>query len=104
MIGDHAARWVEQNKNLLLFSKKHPSNCFVIRYEDMIIPNQSVLNNLFYWLGIKRSDKQSILNMKEGRGASKPGSKPALSLDEVKRVNAIVADLASELGYQEILK
>ncbi len=47
--------WMDVTKNLIEFSQKHPDNCLLVRYEDLVDEPEEVLMHILEFIGEKYS-------------------------------------------------
>lgn len=43
--------WIDVTTNLIKFSQKHPDNCLLVRYEDLVDEPEEVLAHIFAFIG-----------------------------------------------------
>lgn len=101
---DKMARfWVLQNEEYLRFNTENPNNSLLIKYEDLVFDNDTVLNKLFSFLGLECSPQQSeMIFFNEGRGADpKPFIRyNLLSAEETIMLDEITKETALKFNYQ----
>ena len=97
-----STNWANQNEGLLGFYHNNPDECFLVKYEDIVTPTGSCLRELFDFLELDLTSKQSeVLNLKSGRGQD-PHSKKRVGLftkEEIKTIINVVGSTAKKLGY-----
>lgn len=49
--------WIDQTSELLKFEREHPSRCFRIKYEALVLDPPGVLRRLFDFLGVEWEEK-----------------------------------------------
>ncbi len=98
---EHISFWNIQNKFFLKFCKKHPQNCFMIKYEDLILKESDKLEELFNWLGFTISEVQyKILNIQiNSKFKITETPKHFFNKSELDLINKKTYGLRKEMGY-----
>lgn len=65
-----ALQWSHDNKAYFDFSKKHPANTHLIKYEDFISGKEGIENLASFLNTHVSADQENILSLSEGRGSS----------------------------------
>jgi len=98
-------KWRDQNRFFMEFKDKHKENCFIIRFEDLINKKSGSLEKLFRFLNLPLTSTQfSIIDKKEGRGASTKEKKDELTEEEKGRIRTITNNVAFKLGYGNFIE
>ena len=98
-----AEKWVMQNNAYFDFSKNNRGSSIIVRYEDCISDNESVLSRLFNFLDLQYSPKQSeVVFFDSGRGEDpKPCKRQSLlTKEEISLLFSIVRETALKFDYK----
>lgn len=97
------ARWLPHARLISTALTSEPERHRLVRYEDLCADPVRVVGELCDWLGVERPAQAGELTVLGGRRVTSMPSDPAPSQPGVEAPARVVADMAREFGYDEVV-
>lgn len=97
------ARWLPHARAISTLISREPERHRLVRYEDLCAEPGRVVGELCDWLGVERPAQAEELTVLGGRRVTSMPPDPAPSQAGVEAPTRVVADMAREFGYDEVV-